>query len=253
MVVSGRELVLREEEGGYRLALTLGGRREVYHLRRKQENVEVLVVAEEGEVLSPSPTAPVELFVDVQRGASLLISWGNSTGVKEQGEEGGVEVRGVVGGGRTIHPVPHLGQGAHLVTTGDHPPPGSDYQEVEEGVSGRQGRATMPSTIHPEILVVADHAFYQSMDKDINTIQAYLTTYFNAVNMRFAKVRLPCSTSSPTPPQMTRPKVMLSIAGIMVASSTKSLPYITSHTSKGDMLDAPSCLHSMGQYYYKTR
>ena len=94
MVVSGRELVLREEEGGYRLALTLRGRREVYHLRRKQENVEVLVVAEEGEVLSPSPTAPVELFVDVQRGASLLISWGNSTGVKEQGEEGGVEVRG---------------------------------------------------------------------------------------------------------------------------------------------------------------
>ena len=252
-MVSGRELVLREEEGGYRLALTLRRRREVYHLRRKQESVEVLVVGEEGEVLSQSPTAPVEVFVDVRRGASLLISWGNSTRAKVQGEEGGVEVRGVVGAGRTIHPVPHLGRGAHLVSTGDGPPPGSDYQEVEEGVTGRQGRSTMPSTIYPEILVVADHAFYQSMDKDIPTIQAYLTTYFNAVNMRFAKVRLPTSTSELTPPQMIRPKVKLSIASIMVASSAKSLPYITSHTSKGDMLDAPSCLHSMGQYYYKTR
>ena len=53
--------------------------------------------------------------------------------------------------------------------------------------------------------------------------------------------------------QMLEPSVKLNIAGIVVASSQKSLPYITSHTSQTDMLDAPSCLHSMGQYYYKTK
>ena len=53
--------------------------------------------------------------------------------------------------------------------------------------------------------------------------------------------------------QMLEPSVKLNIAGIVVASSQKSLPYIASHTSQTDMLDAPSCLHSMGQYYYKTK
>ena len=50
---------------------------------------------------------------------------------------------------------------------------------------------------------------------------------------------------------MTSPLVELSIAGMVVAESSSSLPYILAHTSRGDMLDAPSCLHAMGQYYYK--
>ena len=50
---------------------------------------------------------------------------------------------------------------------------------------------------------------------------------------------------------MTSPLVELNIAGIVVAESSRSLPYISSHTSNSDMLDAPACLHSMGQYYYK--
>ena len=50
---------------------------------------------------------------------------------------------------------------------------------------------------------------------------------------------------------MTDPLVEMNIAGIVVGQSVKALPYIASHTSNGDMLDAPACLHSMGQYYYK--
>ena len=66
----------------------------------------------------------------------------------------------------------------------------NDYSEVEEGGrgGGRQGRATMPSTVHPEILVVADSAFYKSMGRSSVAVQRYLTSYFNAVNMRFATV-----------------------------------------------------------------
>ena len=46
----------------------------------------------------------------------------------------------------------------------------------------------MPSTVHPEILVVADSAFYKSMGRSSVAVQRYLTSYFNAVNMRFATV-----------------------------------------------------------------
>ena len=52
---------------------------------------------------------------------------------------------------------------------------------------------------------------------------------------------------------MLEPSVKLNIAGIVVASSQKSLPFIAFHTSQTDMLNAPSCLNSMGQYYYKTK
>jgi hypothetical protein len=50
---------------------------------------------------------------------------------------------------------------------------------------------------------------------------------------------------------MLQPRVELNIAGMVVAETEKALPYIVSHTSQGDMLDAPNCLHSMGQYYFK--
>ena len=46
----------------------------------------------------------------------------------------------------------------------------------------------MPSTVYPEILVVADSAFYKSMGRSSVAVQHYLTSYFNAVNMRFATV-----------------------------------------------------------------
>ena len=119
---------------------------------------------------------------------------------------------------------------------------------------GRQGRASMPSTVHPEVLVVVDDEFFKGMDRDIAATQGYVVSFLNAVNMRFATVRRQLiidSFSHPIPAQMTSPLVDLNIAGIVVAQSVKALPYIASHTSNGDMLDAPACLHSMGQYYFK--
>ena len=55
--------------------------------------------------------------------------------------------------------------------------------------SGRQGRAIMPDTVHPEILVVVDNAFYNTKDWSVYQVQKYIMTYINAVNMRFASVR----------------------------------------------------------------
>ena len=112
----------------------------------------------------------------------------------------------------------------------------------------------MPSTVHPEILVVVDDEFFRGMDRDIVATQGYVVSFLNAVNMRFATVRQNCPVSDSSLSllsQMTSPLVDLNIAGIVVAQSVKALPYIASHTSNGDMLDAPACLHSMGQYYFK--
>ena len=65
-------------------------------------------------------------------------------------------------------------------------------QEVEDGGAsrgGRQGRASMPSTVHPEVLVVVDDEFYKGMDRDVAATQGYVVSFLNAVNMRFATVR----------------------------------------------------------------
>ena len=72
------------------------------------------------------------------------------------------------------------------------------FQEVEDGGSsrgGRQGRASMPSTVHPEILVVVDDEFFRGMDRDIVATQEYVVSFLNAVNMRFATVRQNCPVS----------------------------------------------------------
>ena len=100
-----------------------------------------------------------------------------------------------------------------------------------------------------------DDEFFRGMDRDIAATQGYVVSFLNAVNMRFATVRrqlvIMIAFSQSILAQMTSPLVDLNIAGIVVAQSVKALPYIASHTSNGDMLDAPACLHSMGQYYFK--
>ena len=53
----------------------------------------------------------------------------------------------------------------------------------------------MPSTVHPEILVVVDDEFFRGMDRDIVATQEYVVSFLNAVNMRFATVRQNCPVS----------------------------------------------------------
>ena len=104
----------------------------------------------------------------------------------------------MLGPDRTIapladHPVP----GAHAITSLLAPQPGTDYQQLEEGArgrGGRQGRSVMPGTVYPEILVVVDEAFFQSMGRDVAATQGYIVSFFNAVNMRFATVRVVLSS-----------------------------------------------------------
>ena len=205
--MTGRSMELKEEgSNGYRLALVLAGDTKVFHLRRREEKVSVWLMGEEGNLREPRIAKTVAVYEDTAQGASLLVTRaGNSTWT---------EVKGMLGPGQIIRP--HEGQaspnrrgtlrtGPHKVSSGEmgegvavaetshsgvELPTNNDYSEVEEGGrgGGRQGRATMPSTVHPEILVLADSAFYKSMGRSSVAVQRYLTSYFNAVNMRFATV-----------------------------------------------------------------
>ena len=149
-----------------------------------------------------SPPQAVSVYSDVAQGASLLITQANSSW----------SLRGVLGPGRSIAPrpdslappagpgtsfwdalaaSPSLAVAEHVVTTGVGLAPDTDYQEVEDGGrsrGGRQGRAAMPATIQPEILVVVDEAFFNDMKRDVAATQSYIVSFFNAVNMRFGTV-----------------------------------------------------------------
>ena len=191
-IVSALSIELKEEGvDGYQLALVLAGVTKVFHLRRREEKVSVWMMGEEGNLREPRIGKTVAVYEDPSQGASVLITRArNGTSI---------EVKGMLGPGQIIQP--HEGQaspkrrgtlrtGPHKVSSGVELPTNNDYSEVEEGGrgGGRQGRATMPSTVYPEILVVADNAFYKSMGRSSVAVQRYLTSYFNAVNMRFATV-----------------------------------------------------------------
>ena len=215
-VVSARSMELKEEgSNGYRLAIVLAGVTKVFHLRRKEEKVSLWMIGEEGNLREPRIAKTVAVYEDPAKGASLLVTRaGNSTWA---------EVKGMLGPGQIIQP--HDGgappsrrgvlrTGPHKVSSGEvrgwgatdtffcsgvELPTSNDYSEVEGGGGrggGRQGRAAMPATVHPEILVVADTAFYKSMGRSSVAVQQYLTSYFNAVNMRFATVSMGCSVQS---------------------------------------------------------
>ena len=100
----------------------------------------------------------------------------------------------------------------------------------------RHGRRS-PSKVYPEVLVVVDYTFYKKFHYNLAATQQYIISYFNAVNFCFNL--------------LSDPGIELSIAGIVISSSIHSLPYITQGTISLDMVDAPSVLHAIGQFYYQ--
>ena len=81
--------------------------------------------------------------------------------------------------------------------------------------------------------------FFKNFVFDIAATRKYVISYFNAVNMRFKS--------------FSSPRIELSIAGLVIAKTKSSLPYISQSIIKGDMLNAIEALGSMGKYYYKER
>ena len=116
-----------------------------------------------------------------------------------------------------------------------------DYQQVDTDYSiSRRGKSLSGrKKVYPEILVVMDYQLFKIFGFSVSKARKYIVSYFNAVNMRYKT--------------FTQPRIELNIAGIVLSQSKSSLPFISSNQMQADMLDAPSTLHDMGQYYYKDR
>ena len=115
----------------------------------------------------------------------------------------------------------------------------SDYQPVAtQYIPARQGRS-LPGMVYPELLIVVDNHLYRKLGSDPSNTQKYVISFFNAVNLRFKTI--------------SKPKIELSIAGIIIAKKKASLPFISGSIVKADMLNAPVSLDSMGKYFYKER
>ena len=206
------------------------------------------------------------IYQDVPQHCSVIITFNNSTSL--------YSISGVLGPGLTIQPLsaeqentrPNtctscLGVAWHSIQSlneSDHGESGyedltdddendttsnsttpSDYEEVAHNYTmARHGRRS-PSKVYPEVLVVVDYPFYKKFHYNRAATQQYIISYFNAVNFCFNL--------------LSDPGIELSIAGIVISSSIHSLPYITQGTISLDMVDAPSVLHAMGQFYYQDR
>ena len=117
----------------------------------------------------------------------------------------------------------------------------ADYSEVEaEYRIPRQGKSlSKPGKVYPEILVIVDFTLFKKLNLDSGRAKKYIISYINAVNMRFKT--------------FSQPSIELQLAGVIFGKSKSSFPFISSAIRSRDMLDAPACLHAMGQYYYKDR
>ena len=117
----------------------------------------------------------------------------------------------------------------------------ADYSEVEaEYRVQRRGKSlSSKGKVHPEILVIVDYTLFKKLGMETGRAKQYVISYINAVNMRFRT--------------FSQPSIELHLAGVIFGKSKSSFPFISSAIRSLDMLDAPACLHAMGQYYYKDR
>ena len=185
------------------------------------------------------------MYENTDKGISVTI---------EKDEKGEHQIAGVVGPNTVIQPVQGVGVGGrpdscpgclvlapHVVQQDilNNNSASSDYEQVEADYSmARQGKS-LPGKVHPELLVVADYEFCRNFGFDLNKIRKYVISYFNAVNMRFKS--------------FSAPRIELSIAGLVIAKSKSSLPFISQSIIKTNMLNSIKALDAMGKYYYKER
>ena len=194
----------------------------------------------------------VDVYEDPVHGVSVTIT--------PEAGSGRYQVSGVVGSDSVITPVPGVSGGAltpelsllpdclgcvsltpHYVThyQNSNETDSSDYQPVAtQYIPARQGRS-LPGMVYPELLIVVDNHLYRKLGSDPSNTQKYVISFFNAVNLRFKTI--------------SKPKIELSIAGIIIAKKKASLPFISGSIVKADMLNAPVSLDSMGKYFYKER
>nr|XP_033322992.1 venom metalloproteinase 3-like [Megalopta genalis]XP_033322993.1 venom metalloproteinase 3-like [Megalopta genalis] len=97
----------------------------------------------------------------------------------------------------------------------------------------------IPEIVYPEILVVIDYSLYLTLGHNINQAKRYIVAFWNGVDLRYRV--------------LTKPKIRLNIAGIIIAMDTGAVPYIEDSRLQGNLVDADHALHGMATYFYEEK
>ncbi|XP_031838238.2 A disintegrin and metalloproteinase with thrombospondin motifs like [Nomia melanderi] len=97
----------------------------------------------------------------------------------------------------------------------------------------------IPDVVYPEILIVVDYALYASLGGNIDQAKRYIVAFWNGVDLRYRA--------------LTKPKIRLNIAGIIIATDMKAVPYIENSRLKSNLVDADQALTGMSTYFYREK
>ncbi|XP_043284849.1 A disintegrin and metalloproteinase with thrombospondin motifs 16-like [Venturia canescens] len=110
----------------------------------------------------------------------------------------------------------------------------AEFYRVKKAYRGCRQYA--PPVVYPEILLVLDHNALRN--HTMTQVLRFVLAFWNGVDMTYAS--------------LSRPKVRLNIAGIIVAADDNATPYITENASDKFIVNAEGkLLKKIGAYFYK--
>ena len=173
------------------------------------------------------------IFIDEETETSITL-------IKNK-DDGTYSVEGTIGDDLMIHPMRSETKNKHVVTQLKSKDLANDYL-IPEAVKNtkddnQRRRRSAPSVVRPEVLVVVDSTLYDKLGKDTSAINQYIRNFWSAVNLRFKTI--------------SNPMVELNIAGIVIAKTPASTPFLKNSKVSSKTFNAATALDLMSKHYYK--
>ena len=180
----------------------------------------------------------VQMYEDEESQSSLMIT--------NESSHPNCSVEGIILGRYQIMPV----EDYHILTViandlahdyeviDDNKVPEKDEEEETE-TQRRQRRSAVRAVVRPEVLVVVDTALLAQLGGSRQAATRYARNFWAAVNLRYR--------------HLSRPGVELGLAGVIVASSAASTPYLRDSKVSGNTFEAGAALDLMGKHFYSTK
>ena len=184
----------------------------------------------------------VQMYEDEESQSSLMIT--------NESSHPNVSVEGIILGQYQIMPV----EDYHILTViandlahdyeiiDDNEVPdkdGDDEEGMEMETQRRQRRSAVPAVVRPEVLVVVDTALLAQLGGSAQAATRYARNFWAAVNLRYR--------------HLSRPGVELGLAGVIVARSPATTPYLRDSKVSGNTFEAGAALDLMGKHFYSTK
>merc|ERR1712012_1162756 len=106
--------------------------------------------------------------------------------------------------------------------------------DQEEYIALAQSSATAK---YPEVLVAVDYSLHKKLGSNEARTKQYVQKHFSSVNSMYAT--------------LSEPRVKLVLAGIIIGTSSASLPFLHNYGSYSSKFEADKALSSMGRHYAK--